>query len=264
MNIFQNKHNYHLLREMVVADFKLRYQSSILGYLWSFVRPLALFGVLYLVFVRFLKVGASIPHYAVYLLLGIVFWNFFLEATNVGLRSVVDRGDLIRKVSIPKFIVVLAPVASAFVNLLLNILVVIIFALVSGVRLHESALFLPLLLIELLIISVAFSFLLSALYVKYRDIAYIWELLAQVFFYATPILYPLSAVPARFAHILLLNPIAQIIQDSRFNLVTDQTVTGSSVLHHGLVAVPFLILIALVIISATYFRSSSRYFAEDI
>ena len=258
------KQNYYLLREMVIVDFKLRYQNSVLGYIWSLARPLALFGILYVVFVNFLKVGNTVPHYPVYLLLGIVFWNFFLEATTLGMRSIVEKGDLIRKVSVPKFILVIAPAVSAFVNMLLNFGIVLIFAAVSGVKLHAVIIFIPFLLIELLLISVAFSFLLSALFVRFRDIAYIWELGAQLFFYATPIIYPLSILPPKIAKILLLSPMAQVIQDSRYSLVTTQTVTGASVLHHGMSFIPFILVGLLVTVSTVYFRLSSRYFAENI
>ena len=256
--------NINLLREMVIADFKLRYQGSILGYMWSLLRPLALFGILYVVFARFLRVGADIPHYPVYLLLGIVLWNFFLEATSLGLRAVVDRGELIRKVNIPKFIVVVAPVASAFVNLLLNFIVVLVFVGVSGIGVHKVLVFLPLILAELLVFSLSLSFLLSALYVRFRDIAYIWELAAQMLFYAVPIIYPLNSVPVKFAKYLLLNPVAQIIQDARYALITKQTITGSSLLSLPLRLVPFLIAAVLVVVSIRYFRSKSPYFAEDI
>jgi ABC-2 type transport system permease protein len=256
--------NYYLLKQMVAADFKLRYQYSVLGYLWSLIRPLALFSVLYTVFSYVLKIGNDVPHYPIYLLLGIVIWSFFLEASSTGLRAVVEKGDLIRKVNVPKFVIVIAPVFSAFVNLLFNFIVVLILAGVSRVELHFSMLLLPFLLAELLVVTIAVSFLLSALYVKFRDIAYIWELVSQVLFYTIPIIYPLSIVPERFAKLLLLNPIAQIVQDSRYVLVTKQTITTANLMASSYRLVPYLVVMGLVYVSVVYFRNNSRYFAENI
>lgn len=262
-NIFR-KQNYHLVRELVRTDFKLRYQGSVLGYLWSLLRPLALFTILYLVFAKVFKLGGSIPHYPAYLLLGIVLWTYFLEATSIGLRSIVDKGDMIRKVKVPNYVIVLATSFSAFVNLLLNLIVVSIFLVVSGAQVSSLAVLFPLLLVELLIFSGAVSFILAALYVKFRDITHIWELLLQLMFYATPIIYPLSLVPRRFAKIVMLNPLAQIIQDSRFILVTPKTQTGWSVLGFPLALMPLVIIVATVMLATSYFKRESKTFAENV
>src|SRR5579871_4476279 len=116
-----------LLAELVRTDFKLRYQGSVLGYAWSLLRPLLIFLILYLVFVKFLKLGTGVPHYPVYLLLGVVIWNFFSEMTMQGLGSIVGRGDLIRKIRIPRWIIVLSSSLSALINFFLNLVVIVIF-----------------------------------------------------------------------------------------------------------------------------------------
>src|ERR1700693_6306796 len=121
-----SKQNRALLSELVRTDFKLRYQGSILGYAWSLLRPLLIFLILYIVFVKFLKLGTGVPHYPVYLLLGIVFWNFFYEMTMQSLTSIVGRGDLIRKIRIPRWIIVVSSSVSALINFLLNLFVVVI------------------------------------------------------------------------------------------------------------------------------------------
>ena len=163
MRIF-NERNYNLLRELVATDFKLRYQGSVLGYLWSLAKPMLLFAVLYL-FAKFLKFGAGIDYFPVYLLLGIVLWTYFVESTTQGLSSVVGRGDLLRKISFPKYIIVFSTSVSAFVNLLLNLVVVGIFMVFSGVPIYPHIVVLPLLLVELLLAATGVSFLLSALFV---------------------------------------------------------------------------------------------------
>src|SRR5882757_4369658 len=126
-----SKKNRALLAELVRTDFKIRYQNSVLGYAWSLLRPLLLFIILYVVFVRFLKLGAEVPHYPVYLLLGIVLWNFFNEMTVQSLGSIVGRGDLIRKISIPRWIIVFSSSLSALINLGLNLVVVAVFMLIN-------------------------------------------------------------------------------------------------------------------------------------
>jgi ABC-2 type transport system permease protein len=257
-----------LLRQLVATDFKLRYQSSALGYAWSLVRPLALFAILLTVFGLVLKIGSTIPHYPIYLLLGIVLWNFFAEATNSGLQSIVGRGELIRKLSFPRYIIVVSGTVSALINLGISMIVVLAFMFFSGVGLRLAAvLFLPL-VVELYLVALAVAFFLSALYVKYRDITYIWELIMQAAFYATPIIYPLAAVVKKsklIAKLMLLNPMAQIIQDARYVLVSKETVTMSSLTHNWLLLVAPVIIVLITVAAATlYFRKSSKYFAENV
>lgn len=259
-----SKRNFELLRQLVISDFKIRYQGSVLGYLWSLLRPLALFSVLYLVFAKFLKLGAGIPYFPAYLLLGIVMWTFFTEATNNGLRAIVDKGDMLRKVKVPAYALVLAATFSAFINFLLNFGIVLVFLYVAGGRLTSSALIFPVFIAEIFILALAASFLLSALFVRYRDIQYIWEVGLQALFYATAIIYPLQIIPLKFQKIIILSPIAQTIQSSRSALVTDQAVTVTELLRFPLLAVPFLLALALVLVASLYFKHQSKYFAENL
>lgn len=254
-----------LLKRLVATDFKVRYQGSFLGYLWSLLKPLALFLILYVVFVRFLKVGESTPHFPVYLLLGIVLWNFFLEITMGSVGSIVAKGDLIRKINFPKYIIVLSGSLSALINLGINFVVVLFFMILSGVDLRIAALWMPLLVAELFIFSIAVAFFLSALYVKFRDVTYIWEVIIQGAFYATPILYPVSLIPISAAKILLISPVAQIIQDSRYILITDKTTTISNLYGNPVYRlIPIGITILVTLTAAQYFRNNSRSFAENV
>lgn len=254
-----------LLKQLVKTDFKLRYQGSVLGYIWSLLRPLAIFVILYIVFTRFLKIGEGIPHYPVYLLLGIVLWNFFIEVTSGSVSAIVSKGDLIRKINFPKYVIILAGTFAALINLILNLLVVLLFMFINGVDLRITGLFFPLLVLELFIFSLAIGFFLSAAFIRFRDIGYIWEVLTQAAFYATPILYPITLVPIWYAKILMLNPLAQIIQDSRYVLITDQAQTIGSLYANGFMRlVPLAIVSFSVIIAATYFRKRSRFFAEEV
>lgn len=261
---FITQKNRAILREMVVTDFKVRYQGSILGYAWSVLRPLFLFIILYIVFVKFLRIGSDIPHFPVYLLMGIVFWNFFSEATSTAMTSVVSRGDLIKKISIPRYLVVVSSSVSAFINLGLNLIILIAIALISGVDIMSSWLLVPLYVIELFVLSVALGFLLSALFVKFRDASYVWEVLLQAGFYATPILYPLSIVAEKYQSFILLNPMAQIVQDARWAFVSHQTLSSWKVLETPMLLAPYLIILILVIVATRFFKSQAKNFAENI
>ncbi|CAN5372535.1 ABC transporter permease [soil metagenome] len=256
-----------LLKQLVKTDFKLRYQNSFLGYLWSLLRPLALFLIMYIVFVRFLKVNYHVPHSAVYLLTGLVLWNYFGEVTSGSIGAIVGRGDILRKLNFPKYTIVLSGSVSALINLAINMVVVGIFMAVQHVSIQSHILYVPLLILELFVFSIALAFFLSALFVKFRDVNYIWEVIMQAAFYATPIFYPLIAVPTshHLRELVMLNPLAQIIQDVRYCLVTDQTPTIANAFSNGWVrAVPIGITVLLAIIAATYFRKRSKYFAEEI
>lgn len=266
-NIF-NRRNRILLRELVITDFKLRYQGSALGYLWSILKPLFLFAILYVVFDKFLQLGRDIEHFPVYLLLGIVLWSFFTESTMLGLQSIVSRGDLIRKINFPKYIIVISGTISSLINLFLNLAVVFVFILINGVSLSFEAFLIFPLILELYVLSLALAFLLSAINVKLRDVGYLWEIFLQAAFYATPIIYPLTLVLDQSllaAKIMLLNPVAQIIQDARYVLVTHDSVTPMQLMGGTLwVFVPFIIIICLVIVASLYFKKHSGTFAEDI
>lgn len=264
-HIFSKK-NRALLAELVRTDFKLRYQGSVLGYAWSLLRPLLLFVILYIVFVRFIKIGTDIPHFPVYLLLGIVIWNFFNEMTMQSLGSVVGRGDLIRKIRIPRWIIVLSSSISALINLFLNLLVVVVFLFINHVDLLKSTLWLPLILVEVYIFALGLSLFLSAAYVKYRDMNYIWEVMLQAGFYLTPILYPLTRITnLTLQKLIMLNPMAQSIQDARYSAVTHQTKTIYQVYEKGWYSyLPFLIVVIVFLVGLSYFRKESKYFAENI
>jgi len=265
-NIF-SKRNRSLLRELVITDFKLRYQGSILGYAWSILKPLFLFAIMYVVFGLMIKIG-SVEHYAVYLLLGIVLWTFFSEATNQGMNSIVARGDLLRKINFPKYIIVLSTTISALINLCLNLMIVIILMLLNGVEFHFSATMLPIYILEIYILALGLAFYLSALSVKYRDTSHIWEIIMQAAFYATPIIYPLAIVAEKsntLAQLLLLNPVTQAVQDARYSFITKESLT-----IHGMsddiffTMVPFLITILIFFGGTYYFKKNSKYFAERI
>lgn len=266
MKSYASTKNKALLSELVRTDFKLRYQGSILGYAWSLLKPLLLFVILYIVFVYFLRIGKDMPHFPVYLLLGIVLWNFFVEMTVQSLTSIVNRGDLIRKIRIPRWLIVFSSSISAVINVALSLIVVFVFMLINQVPLTFGIAMLPVYLIMIYFLALGFSLLLAAAYVKFRDISYIWEIILQAGFYATPIIYPLQMVNNDLIEkILLMNPVAQAIQGARYFLVTDQTLTTHDAWDGSwYVALPTLFIVVVFVVGLLYFRSQAKSFAENI
>lgn len=262
-----NRKNRILLAELTKTDFKLRYQGSVLGYLWALLRPLMMFAILYIVFAKLLKIGNDIPHYPVYLLCGTSMWSFFTECTSQGIQAIVNRGDLLRKISFPKYIVVVSATLTAVINMLINLLVIIIFAIINGVTPTWSWFLVIIPIIGLYLLSLGTAFLLGSVNVRYRDITSIWDVLVQALFYAVPIIYPISMVASTSelaAKIILVNPISQCIQDIRYLLITNETITTWNYIHGPLIIVPPLVIITTLIIGAFIFRKKSKFFAEEV
>ncbi|OGY21695.1 MAG: hypothetical protein A2126_01710 [Candidatus Woykebacteria bacterium GWB1_45_5] len=259
------KTNYlNLTLQMALTDFKLKYAGSILGYIWSLVKPLLFFGVLYVVFSVFFRFGKGVPNYPVYLLLGIVMWSFFLESTLNGMHSVVSRGDLIRKVNFPKIIIVLATVLTSLLTFLLNLIIVFIFMFFSKIVPSATILLFIPIIAELVIFTLGVSLILATLYTKFRDFSHIWEVGLQVLFYATPIIYPLSLVPAKFVKFMMVNPIAQIFQDARWALISRDTATSWSLISYPKNLIILAIVLATVLVGFIIFLKSAKNFAEEI
>jgi ABC-2 type transport system permease protein len=255
----------NLLRELAITDYKVKYQGSFLsGYLWSVAKPLMLFGVLYFVFTRFVRFGTAVPDYAVNLLLGIVLWTYFADATTRAMASIVERGDLIRKVYFPRQIIVVATSLSSLITLAFNLVVVAGFIVFTGAGLRPTAPLFIVLVAELYVLALGCSFLLSAVYVRLRDSRQVYEIALQLLFYASPIIYPLTFIPARWQQLLSLNPIAQIIQDSRKVLIDPSMLSPADVIHSPLVVIPYALPVALLVFGYLYFDYQASRFAEEI
>lgn len=265
MELFSKK-NRILLKELIKTDFKLRYQGSVIGYLWSILKPLMLFAIMYVVFIHFLRLGGDVPHFPVALLLGNVIWSFFSEATNMGMVSIVTRGDLLRKLNFSKEIIVLSSIFGAAINFSINLIVVLIFSFFNGVQFTWTVVFALPLFVELFLLATGVAFILSTLFVRFRDLSQIWEVFMQAGMYATPIIYSLSFVMARSelaAKIIMLNPLAQIIQDMRYFVIDRANLTVWQVIDNPfLVAIPYLIPIIVFLIGVGVFTKHSKKFAE--
>ena len=208
---------FDLLWLMSVTEFKRVYFGTVLGYLWSLIRPLMLFGVLLFVFTKVFKIGSEqVEHYPVLLLLGIVLFTFFQEATTNSVTSVMAQEGVVRKTQFPRLVIPLATVLTAAFNLGLNLVVVFAFVFAFGVDPTWTWLLFPLAVAVLFVFTAVLSMALSVLYVRFRDVAIIWLVGAQVLFYATPILYPITAFDNEtYEHILMVNPLAVIFEQVR-------------------------------------------------
>lgn len=271
MKRWQQRYRYALIvfRELVKTDFQLRYQGSFLGMLWSVVKPLMLFAVMYVVFVRFLKFTDGTPTFPISLLCGTCLWNLFSEATTMGMHAVVNRGDLLRKIHFPNYIIVASTTMGSMISLGINLLVVIVFGFFAHAHYTWRVLLVPFSIIQLYAIALGVALLLGTLFVYFRDIAHIWEVILQAMFYATPIIYPISMVASNqdfgwAADLLMLNPTTQAIMDIRHNLLSPEYVPNvwSMVDNPILCLLPY-VLSAVILAAGVYvFRKHSAKFAE--
>lgn len=253
----------YLMKQLTITDFKLKYQRSILGYMWSLVKPLAFFLVLYFVFTKIFKLGNSIPNYINYLFVGTILWGFFTEATTIGMYSIAARGDLIKKVSFPRILLVISGLLNSVLTFSLNSIVLLVFLLIMGNNIGPYSLFVIPLVLELFILITGVSLILTSLYVKYRDISHIWEIAMQIGFYATPIIYPLSVAPANLQKLIMLSPVAQVMQDFRFVVVTDKTIRAIDVLG-PYTFIPYTLPFLILGCGLFLFNKRVNSFAEEI
>jgi ABC-2 type transport system permease protein len=234
------------------SEFKLRYFGSMLGYLWSLMRPLLFFGVLYLFFTQILQIGKGVPHYGVYLLTAVVLWTYFGEATANAVACLVTREALLRKVRFPRMVIPLSVSLTATFNLGMNAIAVIVFALANGVTPKLSWLQMIPIVGALIVFATGIGMLLSALYVRYRDVQPIWDVSLQAWFYCSPIMYLASNYGKRFgvgfAKIAMLNPIATLFTQMGHAFIGGPYFPGAPTAAHGWLPV----IIALAIIPAVF------------
>jgi ABC-2 type transport system permease protein len=267
---------FSLTLTLATTDFKLRYFGSALGYLWSLVRPFLLFGILYVVFTQVFSLGRGVPHYPVYLLTAIILWTFFLETTNNNVHSLVNREGLLRKMRFPRMVIPLSVSLTAMFNLGMNMIAVIVFTLANGVYPKWSWFQMPVLILLLALLAIGIGMLLSALYVRYRDIQPIWEVASQALFYASPIIYPAYRYKG-LIHIAMINPIAAILTQMHAAWIGSSTVVaaGHSVKYTPRDAaqaiggaprllIPLAIIVGVFALGLWFFRREAPRIAENL
>jgi ABC-2 type transport system permease protein len=250
---------------LAVTDWKLRFYGSALGYAWTLARPFAFFGVIYVVFTEVAKIGNDIKDYGICILFSMVLFQFFSEATNGSVTSIVRRENLLRKVRFPRLVIPLSTVLTALMNLVATLFAVFVFAIASGVPPKWSWLELPPLIALLAVVASGTGLLLSVLYVRYRDVQPIWEVATQILFYASPILYVATMVPDDWQRAYLLNPIAAVLTQVRHAAV-DPTAPTASALVGGTawLLVPLAISVGLFALGVWVFARAAPRFAENL
>jgi ABC-2 type transport system permease protein len=264
-SVFQR--NLNLVRELSITSFKLKYTGSALGYIWSLVKPLMLFGIMYLVFSLLLKVGKGDIDFPVQLLIAIVAWTFFTEATSTAMNAVAGNGDLIRKAYFPRWILVVASTTSALLTFAINTSLVLVVTLVLGhLDLTLRSLLAPLYYLELIVLVLGLSLLLSSLFVFFRDLGHIWEILSLVLFYGSGVVFPIMLIKSTtLLDLAGLNPVAQIIQDLRYSLVQSSPLNHSMASIIGpLVTIPIVISVLALVVGYLVFTRLTPKFAESL
>jgi ABC-2 type transport system permease protein len=217
---------FELLWLLSLTEFKRTYFGTVLGYVWSLLRPLLLFAVLLFVFTKVFRLGDTAINYPVLLLFNIVLYQFFQESTITGVSSVVAQEGIVRKTQFPRLVIPLSVVLTGLMNLGLNLIAVFAFLLAYGVDPIWTWLLLPVIILPLAILTAAVGMLLSALYVRFRDVLLIWTVAATMLFYGTPILYPIEIPTTEgFRALLMANPLAVILEQARVWIIDPTALT---------------------------------------
>jgi ABC-2 type transport system permease protein len=258
-----------LTRILAITEWKLRFFDSALGYLWTLMRPALFFGVLYVVFSLIVDVGENVAHYPALLLTGMVFFFFFQEATSKAVTAVVDNENLVRKIHFPRMAIPMSVVLTAIFALCINLLVLLGLVLLNRVTPRLSWLELPLLLLILTIFSIGVAAILSALYVRARDLNPIWDVTTQALFYMTPVLYPIQLVLDRAgetaARLLLLNPIAALIQQARHAIIGPSQPTAADAIGGAVwLLIPLGIVVVTFVVGIWLFSRMAPLIAEEL
>ena len=256
---------WNLTWTLAATDFKLRFYGSVLGYVWTLARPFLFFGVIYFVFTEIVGLDSSVRYYGVYILFALVLFNFFGEATGGCVNCLVTRENLLRKMRFPRLVIPLSVVLTALMNLGMTLIAVVIFALISGVRPSAAWLELPLLIAALAMLATGLGLLFSALFVRFRDVQPIWDVVTQMLFYASPILYVTTLVPDKYQQAYMMSPIAATLSQMRHAII-DPSAPSAAALAGGAVwlLVPAAIVVGLFVLGLYVFGREAPKIAENL
>jgi len=263
---------WSLVRELSITNFKLKYTGSALGYVWSLVKPLAYFGVLYVIFVQLFH--QTQDDFGLQLLLAVVIFSFFTECTAAGLGSIAGNGHLIRKATFPLSALVIATSVTALFTFLINLALVLVVAGVAGkLRLGWEILAVPPLLVELYVLSLGLGMILASAFVFFRDVGHVWEVVSQLLVYACGVVFPAKRVIGThfvlpfnisLAQLYFVNPLAQNIEDLRHALITPAAAWSVTITGLGGFAIALGLSVACFAIGLALFRRLAPHFAESL
>lgn len=254
-----------LLWLMSANEFRTQYARTALGFLWSIVRPLVYFGVIFLILREVLRFGPGVKDYGIILVLNLILFTYFQEATTRAVRSVSQREPMVRKMQFPRIIIPLSVSLTAALSMIVNLLVLLPILLLFGLEVHETWLWFPLLLLGLITLTTGVSMLLSVLYVRYRDTAQVWSLISRLLFYASPVLFPIELVPDSFQEYIAASPLAPILELTRL-WVVDPTAPGPTAEVGTLVGlvIPVALSVAICVGGLWLFERDAPRFAEEL
>jgi len=256
----------HLTWTLAVLDFRLKFFGSVLGYVWQLMKPLLLFGVMLFVFTKAVRLGGGVTQYPVVLLSGIVMFTFFAESTAAAVSSVVDREALVRKIHFPRLVIPLSVVLTAYFNLILNYLAVVIFMLARGVEVRWSWLELLPLVLFLGLFATGLSMILSSLFVRFRDVRPIWEVALQAIFYGSAIFYPIEKIPSvKLQHLIMCNPLAAVVQQIRHAVIDPGAPTAGQAIGGDVrLLIPLALVLILLGAGFWWFNREAPRIAEEL
>ncbi len=260
------RREFRLARVLAASRFAGEFGSLRIGRAWGLIRPLATFAILWVIFGRALKVGGSVSDYPLFLLLGIVVWGFFSEATRDGMVSIVEQRSLIRQVAVPIRAIPLAALFTAVITLGLNSVALAVFVVWRGIVPSLDWFLLVPLLAELFLFTYGVALLLGAFFVRFRDLGQVWALVLQAAFYLTPIIYPLGRLPLWAQKLELVFPVTQVLEDIRHIVLANSregVVTATDAFGSFGTFVPLSVALVTFIVGIGVFRREAPRLPEE-
>jgi ABC-2 type transport system permease protein len=253
-----------VVRVVSGAEYTVKYADSALGYVWSVAKPLSWFCVLYVVFGRFFQLNGGFEHYTVYLLIGLVMWTYFVDATSLALGSFVLNAAVLRRISLPRAVIPISATITTALTLVVNIGAVGVFLAVERISPRVEWLLVPVAIIELVVFSVGVALFLATAYVRARDAGPLWDLAVQLLFFASPIIYPVGFLPTWAQKIAFADPFVQAMQDFRAAIFPEkEAMTAADVYGSNWgYAIPLGALAATLALATWLYRREAPYLAE--
>ena len=246
----------HLIKRIAITDFKLRYKSTVLGFFWSLLEPLMMLIVLYMVFTNLMKM--KVEYYQLFLLMGIVSWDFLSKGTSISLNCILGKPGLVKHVYFPREVLIISSCTTTLLTVVLEFFVFAVFMVLFGVIPGINALYFPIILLIEFIVVLGLSFGLSVLNVYYRDVQFIWAVVLQAGFFATPIIYPMSILPPRIEFLIMLNPMTRIVEMFRDSVVYGIQLSMVDLLYS------FSFALVILFIGYAIFRLLEPRLAEEV
>ena len=246
---------FQLLLAITRIDFELRYAKTRLGLMWAIVKPFFMLGIIYIVFSEF--VGLKMENYVLNLLLGIILWNFFAEASSVAINDLMNKSHIITKIPLPISVIPFASCLNIFITFLINLLFFVLVLLFSSLAINWYFIIFIIIILSLFIFTLGISYILSALNIIFRDIRYIWDVVLQIGFWASPIVYLSTMVPQQYLTYYNFNPLAIIINQSRDSIINN-TINFNSIIIIAVLS------IVVYLIGFTIFKKMSSRIVEEI